>query len=161
MASLTAPTKVTLEPHDAGDHNLRQAMRRISIFVAAFALVFFALGVACGKGGVTGLVIEGIVVVGCLAFPLLEGAPWANPDSWLRGLFGEAMVAHLLGMLPATFHCWHDVTVTSHGRRSNIDHLVVGPTGIWAIETKNWKGEFQKSGSALFHNGRDRSDLIR
>ena len=75
----------------------------------------------------------------------------------LRLLLGIA----LLGMLPATFHCWHDVTVTSHGRRSNIDHLVVGPTGIWAIETKNWKGEFQKSGSALFHNGRDRSDLIR
>jgi len=137
MASSAAPAKVALDSHEAGDHNLRQAMRRMSVAVTAFALALVAIGFAGAKGGLIGLTIEGVVVVGFLAFPLVQRASWANPDTWLLGLFGEAMVAHLLGMLPTTFHCVHDITVRSNGKRSNIDHLVVGPTGIWVLETKN------------------------
>ena len=161
MASSAAPAKVALEAHEAGDHNLRQAMRRMSVAVTAFALALAAVGFADAKGGLIGLAIEGVVVVGFLAFPLVQRASWANPDTWLLGLFGEAMVAHLLGMLPATFHCVHDITVRSNGKRSNIDHLVVGPTGIWVIETKNWKGKFQKRDGVLLHDGYDNSILIQ
>ena len=161
MASATAPTKVTLQAHEAGEYDLQQAMRRISVRVGAFALALLAIGFAGGKGGLIGLSIDGAVAAGCLAFPLLGKVSWANPDTWLRGLFGEAMVARLLGMLPDTFHCLHDISVTSNGKRSNIDHLVVGPTGMWVIETKNWKGMFQKRGGVLLYNGHDRSDLIQ
>ena len=161
MASSAAPAKVVLEVHEAGDHNLRQAIRRMSVAVIAFALALVALGFAGAKGGLIALAIEGVVVVGFLAFPLVQRASWANPDTWLLGLFGEAMVAHLLGMLPTTFHCVHDITLRSNGKRSNIDHLVVGPTGIWVIETKNWKGKFQKRDGVLLHDGYDQSTLIR
>lgn len=161
MASSAVRAKVALKAHEAGDHNLRQATRRISVVVTAIALALVTVGFAGAKGGLIGLAIEGVVVVGFLAFPLVQRASWANPDTWLLGLFGEAMVAHLLGMLPATFHCMHDITVRSNGKRSNIDHLVVGPTGIWVIETKNWKGEFQKRDGVLLHDGYDQSSLIR
>jgi hypothetical protein len=161
MTAAAAPTKCALEAHEPGDHNLRQAMRRITVVVSGFALALVAVGAAGAKGGLIGLTVEGVVVVGLLAFPLVGKAGWANPDTWLRGLFGEAMVAHLLGMLPATFYCLHDITLRSNGKRSNIDHLVVGPTGIWVIETKNWKGEFQKRGGVLLHDGYDESSLIR
>jgi multisubunit Na+/H+ antiporter MnhB subunit len=161
MASSTAPAKVAFEAHEAGEYNLRQAMRRMSVAVTAFALALVAVGFAGAKGGLIGLAIEGVVVVGFLAFPLVQRASWANPDTWLLGLFGEAMVAHLLAMLAATFHCVHDIPLRSNGKRSNIDHLVVGPTGIWVIETKNWKGEFQKRDGILLHNGYDQSTLIQ
>jgi hypothetical protein len=32
---------------------------------------------------------------------------------------------------------------------------------LWVIETKNWKGAFQKRGGVLLYNGHDRSDLIQ
>jgi hypothetical protein len=161
MASAAAPKKVALEAHEAGDHNLRQAMRRITVVFTVFALALVAVGFAGAKGGLIGLTIDGVAVAGFLAFPLVGRAGWANPESWLRGLFGEAMVAHLLRMLPATFYCLHDITLRSNGKRSNIDHLVVGPTGIWVIETKNWKGEFHRRGDVLLHDGYDKSMLIR
>ena len=161
MASATAPPKVTFEAHEAGDYDLQQAMRRISVPVGAFALALLAIGFAGGKGGLIGLSIDGVVAAACLAFPLLGKVSWANPGTWLRGLFGEAMVAHLLAMLPDTFYCLHDISVSSNGKRSNIDHLVVGPSGLWVIETKNWKGAFQKRGGVLLYNGHERSDLIQ
>jgi hypothetical protein len=143
MAGAAAPTEAVLEAHEAGDHNLRRAMRPSSVAVAACGLGPFALGIAAAKGGVVELAMQSVVVVAALVHPLVARRRWASADSWLLGLLGEATVAHLMAMLSDTFHCWHDVSVRSNGKRSNIGHLV-GPTGIWVIETKNWKGTFEK-----------------
>jgi hypothetical protein len=161
MASSISPTKRIFEAHEVGDYELRQAMRRIWFWVVAFALALLAIGFASAKGGLIGLLVDGVVAAACLASPLLGKVGWAKPDTWLQGLFGEAMVAHLLAMLPSTFSCLHDVTVGSNGQRSNIDHLVVGPTGLWVIETKNWKGAFGMRDGALIHDGHDASRLIQ
>src|SRR5947209_146921 len=34
---------------------------------------------------------------------------------------------------------WHDLPVP--GSRANIDHLVVGPTGVWVVDTKTTRAE--------------------
>jgi hypothetical protein len=57
-----------------------------------------------------------------------------------RGLIGEQKVSEtLMGALGNEYSLFNDVMLK--GKRGNIDHIVVGPTGIFAIETKNPKGK--------------------
>jgi hypothetical protein len=56
---------------------------------------------------------------------------------------GEHLVAEVLRTLPNEFVVVNDVTK----RFSNIDHIVIGPTGVYVIDTKNWKGTVAANGS--------------
>ena len=55
---------------------------------------------------------------------------------WRTGAIGECMVADVLSALSHEYWVINDVTTVS----GNLDHVVVGPTGVFAIETKNWRG---------------------
>jgi hypothetical protein len=63
--------------------------------------------------------------------------------SWRKGAAGEALVAGVLETLPDDFVVVHDITK----RFGNIDHVVIGPTGVYVIDTKNWKGRVSANGS--------------
>ena len=149
----------TFEPHEPGTFVLQQGLRRLYIPAVVIALAFLGVGYALGRGGTAGLIIDGCVAISLLCLPLLDRTR-LNPDNWISGYFGERMVAALLDMLPESFHTLHDITVASHGKKSNIDHIVVGPTGIWVIETKNWRGRFEQRGGDLFCNGVNRTYFL-
>ncbi len=59
-------------------------------------------------------------------------------ESFFKGARGEEMVALLLAALPRGYHVFHDVPC---GESGGIDHVVVGPSGLFVIETKCWSGE--------------------
>lgn len=68
-----------------------------------------------------------------------------------KGATGEAVVGFVLDRFPDSFHVIHDLT-TPFG---NIDHVVVGPTGVYVIDAKNWKGVVTADGnSELLLNSR-------
>ncbi len=53
------------------------------------------------------------------------------------GYFGERMVAEHLDSLKARgWRIFHDVPATDNGRKFNVDHVAVGPTGVFVVETK-------------------------
>ena len=56
--------------------------------------------------------------------------------NWRKGTLGERRVADILSNLPNDYWVINDVATES----GNLDHVVVGPTGVFAIETKNWRG---------------------
>jgi hypothetical protein len=56
---------------------------------------------------------------------------------WLRGAEGEEAVGGILESLTADG--WHVIHDVSFGR-GNIDHVVVGPGGVFAVETKSHAG---------------------
>lgn len=58
--------------------------------------------------------------------------------SWLRGAEGEEIVAQVLSALPSDWVVLHDVSVGVHG--ANIDHVVIGPAGVFTVNTKHYKG---------------------
>ncbi|MDQ3742307.1 MAG: NERD domain-containing protein [Actinomycetota bacterium] len=64
---------------------------------------------------------------------------WAGRllSRWSRGAVSEEKVGALLDAVEG-WHVLHDVDLG----RGNVDHLVVGPGGIFAIETKSWQGYF-------------------
>ena len=57
--------------------------------------------------------------------------------SCARGLLGEQAVGETLAALRADgCHVFHDLVQENGERSFNIDHIVVGPQGVFAIETK-------------------------
>ena len=55
---------------------------------------------------------------------------------WRKGTLGEHAVLAILESLSDRYFVLNDVKTAT----GNLDHIVVGPTGLFAIETKNWRG---------------------
>jgi Nuclease-related domain len=78
-----------------------------------------------------------------------------SPDAvaWRRGAAGERRTARLLGSLER--HGWavlHDLAVP--GSRANIDHLVIGPGGVFVIDSKRYRGRLRRDPSGRLWHGR-------
>jgi hypothetical protein len=76
-----------------------------------------------------------------------------------RGALGENAIASVLNALPDDFWVIHDVPAPF----GNLDHVVLGPTGIFSIETKNWRGLVSADGKGelLLNNRRLDKPYIR
>jgi len=73
--------------------------------------------------------------------------------SMRKGAIGEAAVALILDSFPNDYWVIHDLTTPS----GNLDHVVVGPTGVFVIDTKNWTGVVSADGHGeLLLNGKPR-----
>jgi len=69
-------------------------------------------------------------------------------DAWRIGAEGERKTAQYLdGLAEAGFIVLHDRKVPGYG--GNLDHVAIGPTGVWAIETKNVAGKVEIDGDSL------------
>ena len=67
----------------------------------------------------------------------------AELSKWDKGLSGECLVASILEQqLPDSYYVINDLVIRAHNRRVQIDHVLVGPTGVVCIETKNITGNF-------------------
>jgi hypothetical protein len=78
-----------------------------------------------------------------------------SPDAvaWRRGAVGERRTARLLGQLER--HGWtvlHDLAVP--GSRANLDHLVIGPGGVFVIDSKQYRGRLKLDPSGRLWHGR-------
>ena len=71
-------------------------------------------------------------------------------DGYFKGARGEESVAALLSALPSGYHVFHDVAC---GESGGIDHVVVGPRGLFVIETKCWSGKVTVEEGAVLFNG--------
>jgi hypothetical protein len=77
--------------------------------------------------------------------------------SWGEGARGEFQVGEELERLHKEgFYIFHDW----YSGRGNVDHFVVGPQGIFAIETKSWKGEITAEDGKLLRDGRPVADNV-
>jgi hypothetical protein len=60
------------------------------------------------------------------------------------GLRGETMVTRQLAEgLDQTHYLLNDVTLKAGRNRAQIDHVVIAPNGLFAIETKHWRGRIE------------------
>lgn len=66
----------------------------------------------------------------------------AKPDAvtrWRRGAAAERRTGRQLARLdPACFHVLHDRALPGGPSRANLDHLVIGLTGVYAIVSRRW-----------------------
>jgi len=78
--------------------------------------------------------------------------PAGADRNWDRGAAGEERVARQLANLPRPpWIVLHDLPVGAKG--ANIDHLVVGPAGVYTLNTKNLSGRIWVGGGTFLQNG--------
>jgi len=59
-----------------------------------------------------------------------------------KGLLGERLVEEQLDEIrKAGFDVFHDFILKDENCTENIDHIIVGPSGIFTLETKNWSAK--------------------
>jgi hypothetical protein len=73
------------------------------------------------------------------------------------GILGEQAVADALAALPSSYWVLHGIH-TGHG---DVDHIVIGPAGVFALETKAWEGRFYRRRGQLYWNGKPAEHVLR
>jgi hypothetical protein len=57
-------------------------------------------------------------------------------ERFFKGARGEEKVSGILASLPGSYHIFNDFVAG----RAHVDHVVAGPAGVFAVETKYWRG---------------------
>ena len=80
-------------------------------------------------------------------------------ERFFKGARGEERVSGILKSLPDAYHVFNDFKAG----RTHIDHVVVGPGGVFAVETKCWKGVVTVEDGHVLLDGQlpDRSPLAQ
>ena len=96
--------------------------------------------------------VESTVVGGLVSATAWWGAarvrPEPDPERWLRGAAGERATAALLADLPRRFVVGHDLALP--GSRGNIDHVVIGPSGVYVIDSKAYRRRLRVRGGSVW-----------
>lgn len=79
-------------------------------------------------------------------FLIISATLFSNYTTWSIGAEGEERVAKQLMLLGDRYRVIHDVVLP--GMPGNIDHVVLGPNGIFVLETKNHKGFISCNGDS-------------
>lgn len=74
--------------------------------------------------------------------------------AWVAGAEGERRVGAALSGLPNEWHVLHDLLLRPGRSQVNLDHVVVGPAGVFLVDAKNWSGQVSVYDGTLWqHNG--------
>jgi hypothetical protein len=125
----------------AGYRAARAQRRRGAVRAGLLLVLAAASGWGAFRGAGGGSDVLAAVAAGCLVAAWLM-RPRPDAERWLRGAAGEAATALLLQRLPA--RRWvvrHDLRIP--GSRANLDHLVIGRTGVWAVDTKTTRAQIR------------------
>jgi hypothetical protein len=111
------------------------------MYVAAGVLVFIVIGFLSSP---TFGLIAGCVIA------LRSKASFKYAGNWSCGEKGELAVTDALTSLPNDYVVLNDLMLPDG--RGNIDHLVIGPNGLFVIETKNYSGYVKCWGDTWYVN---------
>ena len=147
-ASAQARFETRAATHDAA---VRRVRPRILLLAAtSVVIVLGSTSVGPAAWSPFGLALAGMVVLGAVA------ALVVRPDhvrAWAVGAEGERRPAEVLAHLESDgYRVLHDRRIP--GSRGNIDHVVVGPTGVYVVETKSWSGAVRLRDGAIRVAGR-------
>lgn len=127
--------------HAYAENHKRQA--RLGYIFIGVGIAGFAIGVLLAQ---LLLLFVGIplAIVGCILLGV-ESSRRRQMDVLRAGMDGEAETSGYIRALPDTYTGIQNLTVSYQGKSSEIDMLVVGPTGVFVIETKNISGHIYGS----------------
>ena len=123
----------------------------LGVFIAGFAVA--ATAFVDVVWGLALLVVA--IIYSC--WSLLKGLRHA--ERFFKGARGEERVSGILTHLPDTYHVFNDFVANG----KHIDHVVAGPAGVFAVETKYWRGNVTVEDGRILLDGRlpDRDPLVQ
>ena len=80
-------------------------------------------------------------------------------ERFFKGARGEERVSGILKTLPDGYHVFNDFVACG----KHVDHVVVGPGGVFAVETKFWRGKVTVEEGRILLDGQlpDRSPIAQ
>jgi nuclease-like protein len=110
-----------------------------------------ASNVLAAQAGLPHAGLLGLAVAALVGWRL-RFRPSEQARTWQRGAKGERHTARLLRRLHRDgYVVFHDLAVPDSD--ANVDHLVIGPTGLFVIDSKQWTGSVHQSADGLvWHN---------
>jgi hypothetical protein len=145
-----------------GSAQARWRQERTAAWAAWTRSLPWRLAATLGAGAAGGLLGSLLaprlsLVVGALAIVAagwgLRFKPSPEAVAWRRGAAGERRTARRLAALERDgWAILHDLAVP--GSRANIDHLVIGPGGVFVIDSKQYRGRLQMDPSERLWHGR-------
>jgi ssDNA-binding Zn-finger/Zn-ribbon topoisomerase 1 len=128
-----------------------QRMNRLGKAVPRAVIAAILVGVVTSSWG-QALALVFAAVIGSVI--LLEAiVPRQSTTAWVTGAEGEERTADYLDPLASEgFVIFHDRKIPLS--RANVDHIVIGPTGVFVVETKNVAGDFRVRGDDVRIGGR-------
>ncbi|HEY9468850.1 MAG TPA: nuclease-related domain-containing protein [Propionibacteriaceae bacterium] len=74
--------------------------------------------------------------------------------AWQAGADGERRIGALLNALSSDWRVLHDRLLRPGRSATNLDHVLVGPAGVYLVDTKNWSGRLTLHDGTLWqHSG--------
>ena len=101
------------------------------LFLGVFAAGFSAATALVSVGGAALMLVVSLLYI---AWSLNKGL--RHVERFFKGARGEEKVSGLLKSLPDSYHVFNDFVAG----RIHVDHVVAGPAGVFAVETKYWRG---------------------
>lgn len=132
---------------EASSMRRRRILKPLSFGLLVVLLIGVSIFVFAGRTQVA-LVLGGVGLLALLFMGVMAVAGPSERDMAIKraGAAGEAVLPQLLRSLPDTYSLLNGVPVP--GSRADIDHVLVGPSGVWAIEAKHHVGMVQCVGDA-------------
>jgi hypothetical protein len=97
-----------------------------------------------------------LVVVAALAIFIATVFTGRRIDAFFKGASGEVAIAYVLARLPGGYAVFNGVDISGKGgpfRTHDFDHVVLTPTGLVVVETKNWRGRLTFDDGAIQIDG--------
>ena len=107
----------------------------------------FARAAMWGKVSVLALILIAIGMVRTVF--LWREAMAVDKAQKTAGVMGEMKSAQELTKLDGRYHIFNRFYLYHRGTRQEYDHVVVGPNGVFHVESKNWSGQVYVSDSRV------------
>lgn len=146
------PTRATMRGIP-GDAARRRGLRRIFIPMVTFAIAFgIGIGALLASAGIFPWWLGATLLV----FTLLGLRIYSREQpelvyGYFKGARGEEMTAGELARLPGDWTIFNGVMLPD---KSDVDHIAVGPQGVFVIETKHWRGAITVQNGEILADGR-------
>jgi hypothetical protein len=125
--------------------------RTLTWRVPLVAAAGLAAQVLAAQAGLPRAELTGLAVAALVGWRL-RFRPSEQTRTWQRGAHGERHTARQLRRLHRDgYVVFHDLAVPDSP--ANVDHLVIGPTGVFVIDSKQWTGSVHQGADGLaWHN---------
>ncbi|MGH2850050.1 MAG: nuclease-related domain-containing protein [Solirubrobacteraceae bacterium] len=121
----------------AGQHARATTRRHLRRTLATFAALGVVGPAACVAFGFHNLAVVPVELCAIALTFLVDRLASPIVDRWHRGAVGEEQVGKIIdGLREQGWLAIHD----AHTGRGNIDHILVGPAGLFTVETKSHAG---------------------
>lgn len=122
----------------------------LGVFAAGFSVaLFFVLPLTAAS-----LLVASLL---WLIWSLVQGM--RRVERFFKGARGEERVSGILETLPDGYHVFNDFVACG----KHVDHVVVGPGGVFSVETKFWRGKVTVEEGRILLDGQlpDRSPVAQ